>query len=193
GPGDRRHYGGQVEAELLGVPGLRRRVVPQALRLRVGLDQGQLLLGAAGELEVVQGVLVDREDRAGGAELGRHVADGGPVGDRDRGHALAGELDELADHAVLAQHLGDREHEVGGSGALGSSPVSRKPTTFGMSMEMGWPSMAASASMPPTPQPSTPSPFCMVVCESVATQVSGYATGPPSSAASLVMITRARC
>ena len=29
------------------------------------------------------------------------------------------ELDELADHAVLAQHLGDGEHQVGGGGALG--------------------------------------------------------------------------
>ena len=55
----------------------------------------------------------------------------------------------------------------------GSSPVSRNPTTLGISIEMGWPSMAASASMPPTPQPSTPRPFCMVVCESVPTQVSG--------------------
>ena len=35
----------------------------------------------------------------------------------------------------------------------GSSPVSRNPTTFGISMLIGWPSMAASASMPPTPQP----------------------------------------
>ena len=33
--------------------------------------------------------------------------------------AVAVELDELADHAVLAQHLGDRQHEVGGGGALG--------------------------------------------------------------------------
>ena len=49
----------------------------------------------------------------------------------------------------------------------------RNPTTFGMSIEMGWPSIAASASMPPTPQPSTPRPFCIVVCESVPTQVSG--------------------
>ena len=38
----------------------------------------------------------------------------------------------------------------------GSSPVSRKPTTCGISIETGWPSIAASASMPPTPQPSTP-------------------------------------
>ena len=33
----------------------------------------------------------------------------------------AEELDELADHAVLAQHLGDREHQVGGGGALGEA------------------------------------------------------------------------
>ena len=35
--------------------------------------------------------------------------------------------------------------------------------------------MAASASMPPTPQPSTPSPLIIVVCESVPTSVSGNA------------------
>ena len=46
----------------------------------------------------------------------------------------------------------------------------RKPTTSGISMEIGWPSMAASASMPPTPQPSTASPFTMVVWLSVPTQ-----------------------
>ena len=56
---------------------------------------------------------------------------------------------------------------------VGVSPVSLKPTTRGMSMEIGWPSMAASASMPPTPQPRMPRPFCMVVWESVPTQVSG--------------------
>ena len=39
-------------------------------------------------------------------------------------------------------------------------------------MDSGWPSMAASASMPPTPQPSTPSPLTMVVWESVPTRVS---------------------
>ncbi len=40
-------------------------------------------------------------------------------------------------------------------------------------MDEGWPSMAASASMPPTPQPSTPRPLIMVVCESVPNTVSG--------------------
>ena len=55
----------------------------------------------------------------------------------------------------------------------GMEPVSLKPTTRGMSIDTGWPSMAASASMPPTPQPSTPRPLTIVVCESVPTQVSG--------------------
>ena len=55
----------------------------------------------------------------------------------------------------------------------GSAPTRRKPMTSGMSIEIGWPSMAASASMPPTPQPTTPSPFTIVVCESVPTSVSG--------------------
>ena len=54
-----------------------------------------------------------------------------------------------------------------------SVPVSLKPTTCGTSIETGWPSMAASASMPPTPQPSTPRPLIIVVCESVPTSVSG--------------------
>jgi hypothetical protein len=51
--------------------------------------------------------------------------------------------------------------------------------TSGISMEIGCPSMAASASMPPTPHASTPSPFTIGVCESVPTQVSGYACGVP--------------
>ena len=34
--------------------------------------------------------------------------------------------------------------------------------------------------MPPTPQPTTPSPLTIVVCESVPTSVSGYARRRPS-------------
>ncbi len=77
------------------------------------------LLGrAAGEAEVVERDLVDREDAAGGAVLGRHVADRGAVGERQGGEARAEELDELADDAPLAQHLGDGEDEVGRRGPL---------------------------------------------------------------------------
>ena len=54
-----------------------------------------------------------------------------------------------------------------------SEPTSRKPITCGMSIDTGWPSMAASASIPPTPHPSTPRPFTIVVWLSVPTSVSG--------------------
>ena len=58
----------------------------------------------------------------------------------------------------------------------GSAPWKRTPTTTGDARYAGWPSIAASASMPPTPQPSTPRPLTMVVCESVPISVSGTAT-----------------
>ena len=61
----------------------------------------------------------------------------------------------------------------------GTDPVSLNPTTFGKTMEIVWPSITASASIPPTPQPTTPRPLIIVVCESVPTTESGYST--PSS------------
>ena len=59
----------------------------------------------------------------------------------------------------------------------GSRPVSSKPTTSGRRSDSAWPSITASASMPPTPQPTTPRPLIIVVWLSVPTRVSGTATG----------------
>ncbi len=56
----------------------------------------------------------------------------------------------------------------------------RTPTTTGVSRKSGWPSRQASASIPPTPQPSTPMPLTIGVWESVPTRVSGRATRRPS-------------
>ena len=64
------------------------------------------------------------------------------------------------------------DHSVAVTPSL-SLPASLKPITSGSTIDSGWPSMAASASMPPTPQPSTDRPLTMVVCESVPTTVSG--------------------
>jgi len=44
-----------------------------------------------------------------------------------------------------------------------------------LSIYLSFRNIAASASIPPTPQPTTPKPLTIVVCESVPTQVSGYA------------------
>ena len=92
----------------------------------VGLHQGDLLLVAAGQAQVVQALRVDREDAAGGAILRRHVGDGGTIGQRQVIQARAEEFHELADHAVLAQHLGNGQHEVRGGGAFGQFPGQAK-------------------------------------------------------------------
>ncbi len=118
--GHRRNDGRQVEIERVGEHGVRHAVgAEHALRLGVCLDQRDAALFAAGHGEIGQRLMVDREEAAGGAVLGRHVGDGGAVGERHGVEAGAEELDELADDALLAQHLRDREHEVGRRDAFG--------------------------------------------------------------------------
>ena len=74
---------------------------------------------ASGQLQVLERLVVDREETAGRAVLGRHVPDRGAVGKRQRGHARPEVLDELPDDAGLAQHLRHRQHQVGCRRALG--------------------------------------------------------------------------
>src|SRR5262245_8838755 len=59
---------------------------------------------------------------------------------------------------------------------VGIALVKRMPTTTGAGRYIGWPSMQASASMPPTPQPSTPRPLTIVVCESAPPSGAGLPT-----------------
>ncbi|MPL73108.1 hypothetical protein SDC9_18901 [bioreactor metagenome] len=115
---DRRDDRAHVELEGRGVDGLVIRAAPEAVFLRIGLDQGDALFRAAGLLEVAQGFRVDREEAAGRAVFGRHVGDGGALRQRQLVEARAVEFDELADHAVFAQHLHDLQHEVGAGGAF---------------------------------------------------------------------------
>ena len=115
-----RDDGAHVELEQRGVARLGRAVdAPQALLLGVGLDQGDARLVPAGQAQVVEGAVVDREEAAGGAVLGRHVRDGRAVGQGQLGQAVPAELDELAHDAVLAEDLDDAQHEVGRGRALG--------------------------------------------------------------------------
>ncbi|MDR6099168.1 hypothetical protein QE454_002787 [Microbacterium sp. SORGH_AS454] len=119
GAGDRGDDRRQVELHVLAEGQLAVGVVPELLLFGVRLDQGDGLLVATGQTQVLERDVVDGEHRGGGAELGAHVSDGGAVGERNRGHTLAVELHELSDDAVLAQHVGDREHDVGRGHARG--------------------------------------------------------------------------
>ena len=119
GPGHTGLDCAKIEFERLRVFGFRRAGrVEESLLLVIGLDQRDLFFAAAGEAQVAQRLGVDREDAAGGAVLGRHVADGGAIGQRQLGDARPVELDELAHHAELAQRLRHGQHEIGGGRAF---------------------------------------------------------------------------
>ena len=117
-PGEARLDGREVELDRLRVLRLHRGLVPELLLLAVRLDELDLLGASAGELEVAERLVVDREEPAGRAVLGRHVPDRRAVGEREPVQALAVVLDELPDDPELAQDLRDRQDEVGRRRAL---------------------------------------------------------------------------
>ena len=124
--------GRQIEFERVGELRIRRCVgAEKILRLRVRFDQRDVFGGAAREAHVLERAIVDREDRTRRTELGRHIADRGAVGNGQRRESLAVELDELSDDALLAQHLGDREHQIGRGDAFAQLAVELETDHFG--------------------------------------------------------------
>ena len=97
--------------------------MPEQVLLAVGLDQRNALVGPAGQSQVGECQLVDREEAAGRAVLGGHVPDRGAVGQREAREPGAEVLHELADDAGLPQQLGDRQHEVSRGRALAQAAV----------------------------------------------------------------------
>ena len=87
-------------------------VAPQPLRPGVGLDQRDARGRAGAGGEIVDRLPVDGEEAAGRAVFRGHVGDGRAVGEPQLVQARPVELDELADHAVGAQHLRHGEHQV---------------------------------------------------------------------------------
>ena len=91
--------------------GLRDAV--EALSLVVFLHQLEVGLVAARLAEVVERLVVDREEAHRGAVFRGHVGDCGAVGERQGLGAFAVELDELADDLRLAEDFREAEGEVG--------------------------------------------------------------------------------
>src|SRR5208282_5711045 len=96
----------------------RAGVVKESLLARVGFDQRDLLLTATSEFQVANALFVDGEYAAGGAVFRSHVSNRRAIGERQILQAGAEVLDELADHTVLAQHLGDGKNKVGSGRAF---------------------------------------------------------------------------
>jgi hypothetical protein len=174
GSGDAGDDAGEIELEEIGVIALALvGDAEKALGLVVVFHGGAKLFAATGAAEVVDRLGIDGEEAHRRAVFGSHVRDRGAVGQGEGGGAGSEELDELADDAVLPQDLGDAQGEVGGGDAFFQLTVEVDADDLGTRKVTGCPSMPASASIPPTPQPTTPRPLIMVVCESVPTRVSG--------------------
>ena len=115
-PRHRGHDRRQVEVEDLAERRLGIAVAPEhPLLLRVALGQVDAV-APAGEGEVAHRLRVHREVGRRSAVLRAHVRQRGSVRDRQRRQSVTEELHELAHHAVRAEHLGERQHEVGGGG-----------------------------------------------------------------------------
>ncbi len=123
GPGQAGLHRSQVQLQRVREDGIRRRLrAEEPLLLAVALDEIDLGRRASRLAQVARASLVHREEAAGGAVLGGHVRDGGPVGERHLGEAGAEELHELLDDALLAEELGHGQHEVGGGHAFAQLP-----------------------------------------------------------------------
>ena len=115
GPGDAGLDRVEVQIEQLAEDG-RRGVVgtEHSLCARVLLHQLDQLRVTSRRLQVAERLRVDREEGGGGTVFRAHVREGGSIRHRQARQAGAAKLDELVDHAVPAQHLGERQDQVGG-------------------------------------------------------------------------------
>ena len=113
--GDTRLDRVEVEVQEFAEDG-RGRIIgaEHPLRARVLLHQLDQLRLPSSRLQVAQRLRVDREEGGGGAVFRAHVGKRGAIRHRKARQARAAKLDELVHDAVLAQHLGERQDQVGG-------------------------------------------------------------------------------
>jgi hypothetical protein len=117
GPGKARLDRREVQVDHNVEVGFGAGEAPEALGPRVALHELDEVGAPAGQAQVRKRLVVDREDRGRGPELGAHVADRRAVGERQAGEPVARELHERSDHAQAAQALRDGQDEVGGGRA----------------------------------------------------------------------------
>jgi hypothetical protein len=91
----------------------RLLIVKEALFASIGFDERDEFFGTSSEAQVAQTLFVDGEDAAGGAVFGSHVGNCGAIGQWKILQTGAEVFHELSDDAVLAQHFGNGEYEIG--------------------------------------------------------------------------------
>ena len=118
-PGQARLDRPEVELDALRIHGIRiAGTSEEPLGLGVSVDKLHARFVAARQPQVVERHVVDGKNGDRRAVLRTHVPERGAIGNRQVFEAGPEELDELSDNAVLAEPLGNREHEVGCGGAF---------------------------------------------------------------------------
>ncbi|VVQ17921.1 hypothetical protein PS925_04364 [Pseudomonas fluorescens] len=116
--GQTRFDAAHVQREAIGEYRFLTGQAPQSLRFGVRLDQFHHFRWPAGQAQVFQRHVINREEAARRAIFRGHVGDGRTVGQWQISEAVTVELDEFAHYAFLAQHLRDGQHQVGGGDAF---------------------------------------------------------------------------
>ena len=121
-------------------------MVEHALRFHVRADPLDHRLLAPGERQIRQRLLVNRKNAHRRPVFRGHVGESRPVGQAQLAQARAVKLDEFANHAVRAEHLHHRQHQVrrrrpGGQGTrqfdadhFGQKHVDRLPQHHGLGL-----------------------------------------------------------
>ena len=123
-------------------------VVEKSLLAAISLDQSNLLGAASAKFQIFQTLFIDGEDAAGSAVFRRHVGNRSAIGKRQITQAGPEVLNKFPHDSMLAQHFSDRQNQIGSRSAFAQTAISFTPTTSGINIETGCPSIAASASMP---------------------------------------------
>ena len=131
GAGHIAHHGGQIELQRALVHSVFQGISPQAGLFGIGLDQLHLRRLAAREAQIVNGLLVDGKHGGGCTVFGSHVGDGGTVANGEAARPFAVKLQIAAHHFLLAQELGQGQHDIGGGNALWALAAQLHPNDLG--------------------------------------------------------------
>ena len=140
GAGQGGDNAGKVQVHHRGENGVRGLVGAEEMHLPGDpLHAGNELGAPTRPFQVLERLCIHGKEADGGAVLGRHVGNGGPVSEPQRRKPLAEELHEAPHHAVLPKEFGDPEHQVGGGGPLGEGARDPHAHHFGEEHVVGLP------------------------------------------------------
>ena len=123
-----RLNGRKIKCEQLGVFRFRSLVVVKyPLLAAVSFDQRNLFFTASREAQVAKRLFINRKNPASRSVLGRHICNGGAIGERQIPKTRPEVLHKLSNHTVLPQHLCDSENEIRSSSAFAQPPRKLHP------------------------------------------------------------------